>query len=210
MFNQKKEVKVTILISLQDQNKSTYGLISLRPSDVLDVSFNAVKYEVLITLQSSFQRGMTQVEPIQNVRVENQKAIPMPTYTQRELYNMEGYHHIVTVTDEKEMEEVWSWRGEDWNRCKELRESIVKQLADAKEALKKKEEELKKAQAEPTKQEEAMVKKIADAIVADEENQEAMKGKIVGLHGEVLTSEKTKENQNNTAEHEHEPSTEQG
>lgn len=189
MFNQKKEVKQTILISLQDQHKSTYGLISLRPSDVLDVSFNAVKYEVLITLQSSFQRGMTQVEPIQNVKVESQKVIPMPTYTQRELYQMEGYHHIVTVTDETEMEMVWTWRGEDWNKCKELRGKIVDELAKAKEDLKKKEEELKKAQAAPTKEEESMVKNIADAIVADEKRKEELKGKIVGLHGEVLTSE---------------------
>ena len=168
-----------LCLYMQDEKGDTYGIISLAETDFLDVSYNAIQHQVAITLKSSFTRGNTAVEPIQNAKVENKKIVPLPGYTFREMYKMEGYHHIITITNEEEMQKVWEFVGEDWKLPLKLRKNIVDGLEAAKlEAIKRAEDAEKDG-------------KTHNGLTEDEALNGGSDGeaRIIGLRGEKLSSE---------------------
>jgi len=166
-------------LRLQDEKGSDYGIISLADTDFHDVSYNGLQHQVMITLRTAYVRGATTVEPIQNAKVENKKIQPLPGYTFREMYKMEGYNHVVTITNEEEMRKVWEFVGEDWSELMGLRNTIKAGLEEAKaDAIRRAEEAEKEG-------------KTHNGLTEDEALNGGSDGeaRIIGLRGEKLSTE---------------------
>lgn len=135
----------------RDQEGNPYGIVTMSRKDILDVTYDAIKHAMAVTMTAYAERGYTSVDMIQKMKVEQNQKIPIKnSYGEHEIFSMEGFHHTLMITDEEEMAKLWNWLGNDesdhpFTLIQKLRSEMVEKIEKAKEkaeqAVRDKEEE---------------------------------------------------------------------
>lgn len=143
----------------RDPEGSIFGVVSISKGCILDVSYNAIQHEMAVTMKASTLAGYTMVEPVQNVRVaDNKQKVPLSSYTTHELLKIDAYNHTLVIRDEGEMRKLWTWLKQDadlpFATLMQIRSDMVKKI----------EEEKVKAEARRKEAEEKANKKDQDKV----------------------------------------------
>lgn len=179
--------RITIIIA--DPTGTPHTVFSIGRNDILHCQYNCIKGHLQIHLRSSMVKGVTEVEPVQNVKVESKpdhegkmqkQKIPTGAFTTRELFYMEGENDRFQVSRDEDVIRIWDWINEGNSEEEVTGVQLIQMKKDILDQM----ELARKAAEERQKQTEE------NAVTADDimnKNTPASEpGKLVSLDGKPL------------------------